>query len=167
VIPPPSPGRDLLDSLDLDVPDDVVGTAFEALESDAEFAHVLHGGRAVLPDSERPIDADDADYLGLPGLLSPEQTAALLARRDRELRRRAGASLAAVDDEPDPEDVAAYQQVAALRRQLSAMVSAYATASGRPHGSIHAELRRRTGGPPTPMATVEQLQARIAALHKL
>jgi superfamily II DNA or RNA helicase len=167
VIPPPSPGSDLLDSLDLDVPDDVVGTAFEALESDAEFAHVLHGGRAVLADSERPIDADDADYLGLPGLLSPEQTAALLARRDRELRRRAGASLAAVDDEPDPEDVAAYQQVAALRRQLSAMVSAYATASGRPHGSIHAELRRRTGGPPTPMATVEQLQARIAALHKL
>lgn len=168
VIPPPSPGSDLLDSLDLDVPDEVSGTTFEALESDAEFAHVLHGGRAVVAgDDERPISADDADYLGLPGLLSPEQTAALLARRDRELRRRAGAALAAVDDEPDPEEVAAYQQVASLRRQLSAMVSAYALASGRPHGAIHAELRRRTGGPPTPMATVEQLQARITALQKL
>lgn len=168
VIPPPSPGSDLLDSLDLDVPDEVSGTTFEALESDAEFAHVLHGGRAVVAgDDERLISADDADYLGLPGLLSPEQTAALLARRDRELRRRAGAALAAVDDEPDPEEVAAYQQVASLRRQLSAMVSAYALASGRPHGAIHAELRRRTGGPPTPMATVEQLQARITALQKL
>jgi superfamily II DNA or RNA helicase len=167
VIPPPSPGSDLLDSLDLEVPDEVLGTTFEALESDAEFAHVLHGGRAVLADDERSLDADDADYLGLPGLLSPEQTAALLARRDREIRRRASGALAAVDDEPDPEDVAAYQQVAALRRQLSAMVSAHAVASGRPHGSIHAELRRRTGGPPTPMATVEQLRARIAAMHKL
>jgi superfamily II DNA or RNA helicase len=167
VIPPPSPGSDLLDSLDLEVPDEVLGTTFEALESDAEFAHVLHGGRAVLADDERSLDADDADYLGLPGLLSPEQTAALLARRDREIRRRASGALAAVDDDPDPEDVAAYQQVAALRRQLSAMVSAHAVASGRPHGSIHAELRRRTGGPPTPMATVEQLRARIAAMHKL
>ena len=167
VIPPPSPGSDLLDSLDLDVPDEVLGSDFEALESDAEFAHVLHGGRAVLAEDGHEISADDADFLGLPGLLSPEQTAALLARRDREIRRRAGAAVAAVDDEPEPEDLAGYQQVATLRRQLSAMVSAYALATGRPHGAIHAELRRRTGGPPTPMASVEQLQARIAALQKL
>ena len=167
VIPPPASGSDLLDSLDLEVPDEVLGTGFEALESDAEFAHVLHGGRAVLADDHRELDADDVDFLGLPGLLSPEQTAALLARRDRDLRRRIGGAVAAVDDEPDPDELAGYQQVAALRRQLSAMVSAYALASGRPHGSIHAELRRRTGGPPTPMATIEQLQARIAALQKM
>ena len=167
VIPPPASGSDLLDSLDLEVPDEVLGSGFEALESDAEFAHVLHGGRAVLADDHRELDADDVDFLGLPGLLSPEQTAALLARRDRDLRRRIGGAVAAVDDEPDPDELAGYQQVAALRRQLSAMVSAYALASGRPHGSIHAELRRRTGGPPTPMATIEQLQARIAALQKM
>jgi superfamily II DNA or RNA helicase len=167
VIPPPAPGSDLLDSLDVEVPEEVLGTGFEALESDAEFAHVLHGGRAVLADDHHDISADDADFLGLPGLLSPEQTAALLARRDRDIRRRAGAAIAAVDDEPQPEELAGYQQVAALRRQLSAMVSAYALASGRPHGSIHAELRRRTGGPPTPMASVEQLQARITALQKM
>jgi superfamily II DNA or RNA helicase len=167
VIPPPASGSDLLDSLDLDVPDEVLGSGFEALESDAEFAHVLHGGRAVLADDERSVSADEADYLGLPGLLSPEQTAALLARRDRDLRRRVGGAAAAVDDEPDPEELAGYQQVAALRRQLSAMVSAYAVASGRPHGAIHAELRRRTGGPPTPLASIEQLQARITALHKM
>jgi hypothetical protein len=166
VIPPPAPGSDLLESLDLEVPDEVVGSGFEALESDAEFAHVLHGGRAVLADEDRDISADEADFLGLPGLLSPEQTAALLARRDREMRRRAVGG-AGVDDEPAAEELAGYQQVAALRRQLSAMVSAYALASGRPHGSIHAELRRRTGGPPTPMASLEQLEARIAALQKL
>jgi hypothetical protein len=47
------------------------------------------------------------------------------------------------------------------------MVSAYALASGRPHGWVHAELRRRTGGPPTAQATIEQLEARIAALQRL
>src|SRR3954449_10817463 len=72
VIPPPEPGSDLLDGLDLEVPDEVLGSGFEALDSDAEFAHVLHGGRAVVADEARSIDADDADYLGLPGLLSPE-----------------------------------------------------------------------------------------------
>ena len=132
VIPPPPAGSDLLDSLDIDVPDEILGgSGFEALESDAEFAHVLHGGRAVLADDERAVSADEADYLGLPGLLSPEQTAALLARRDRDLRRRVGAAVAAVDDEPTEDELAGYQQVAALRRQLSAMVAAKAVASGR------------------------------------
>jgi superfamily II DNA or RNA helicase len=167
VIPSPAPGSDLLDSLDVEVPDEVLGSGCEALEGDAEVGPGVQGGRAVAADDHHDISADDADFLGLPGLLSPEQTAALLARRDRDIRRRAGAAIAAVDDEPEPEELAGYQQVAALRRQLSAMVSAYALASGRPHGSIHAELRRRTGGPPTPMATVEQLQARIAALQKM
>jgi len=168
VIPPPASGSDLLESLDVEMPEsEISGLGYEALESEAEFAHVLHGGRAVVADADdHDLTEDDAEFLGLPGLLSPEQTAAILARRDRELRRRAKAA-SDIDDEPDPEELAGYQQVAQLRRQLSAMVSAYAIASGRPHATIHSELRRRTGGPPTPMATIEQLQARIAALQKL
>ena len=168
VIPPPSAGSDLAESLDVEMPEDeVTGLGYEALESEAEFAHVLHGGRAVIAEDDgRDLTEDDSDFLGLPGLLSPEQTATILARRDRELRRRAHAG-ANVEDEPGADELAGYQQIAQLRRQLSAMVSAYSLASGRPHASIHAELRRRTGGPPTPMATVEQLQARITALQKL
>jgi superfamily II DNA or RNA helicase len=167
VIPPPGTGDDLLDSLDIDMPEtEPTGLGYEALESEAEFAHVLHGGRAVLAADGHDMTEEDSDFLGLPGLLSAEQTAAILARRDREMRRRAHAA-ADHDEEPDPQELAGYQQIAQLRRQLSAMVSAYAVASGRPHASVHAELRRRTGGPPTPMATVEQLQARIAALQKL
>jgi len=168
VIPPPASGSDLADSLDIEVPEsETTGLGYEALESEAEFAHVLHGGRAVLAaDDDRELTEDDSDFLGLPGLLSPEQTAAILARRDRELRRRAHAA-ANVGDEPEPQELAGYQQIAQLRRQLSAMVATHAIASGRPHASIHAELRRRTGGPPTPMATVEQLHDRIAALQKL
>ncbi|MBV9096980.1 MAG: DEAD/DEAH box helicase [Frankiaceae bacterium] len=167
VIPPPAPGADLFDADELERPEPTgVGDGYEALESEAEFAHVLHSGRAVVA-SERdraPSSPDDEDYLGLPGLLSPEQTAALLARRDVEHRRRAKATLA--PEEPE-EDLAAYEQIAQLRRRLSAMVSSYALASGRPHAWIHNELRRRTGGPPAAAASTEQLEARIAALSKL
>ncbi|MDQ1705204.1 MAG: hypothetical protein QOF18_1570 [Frankiaceae bacterium] len=170
VIPPPASGDDLLDALDIERPEPLVdGSGFEALESDAEFAHVLHGGRAVLAPS-LSITGEDEEFLGLPGLLSPEQTAALLARRDREMRRRAGAAAApGPADEMDAgaDDAPAYAQIAALRRRLSAMVSAYCLATGRPHASVHAELRRRCGGPPTPQATAEQLEQRVAAMATL
>ncbi|MDQ1748222.1 MAG: hypothetical protein QOD07_2485 [Frankiaceae bacterium] len=171
VIPPPAAGTDLFDADDLERPEPTgVGDGYEALESEAEFAHVLHSGRAVVATPAAGGGAvaspDDEEYLGLPGLLSPEQTAALLARRDLEHRRRAKASLADAADEPE-EDLAAYEQVASLRRRLSAMVSSYALASGRPHAWIHNELRRRTGGPPAAAASLEQLEARIAALSKL
>ncbi|MBV9291391.1 MAG: DEAD/DEAH box helicase family protein, partial [Frankiales bacterium] len=127
VLPPPEPGQDLIDPYDVER-EIVGGETVEALGSDAEFAHVLHGGRAVVADAadDRPVSADEADYLGLPGLLSPEQTAALLAKRDVELRRRVAAARSAVaGDEPDESELAAYAQVAAARRRLSAMVSAY------------------------------------------
>jgi len=166
VIPPPAPGTDLFDADDLERPEPTgVGEGYEALESEAEFAHVLHSGRAVVAAAGRAATSpDDDDFLGLPGLLSPEQTAALLAKRDIEHRRRATA--ASRPDEPE-EDLAAYEQVAQVRRRLSAMVSSYALASSRPHSWVHAELRRRTGGPPAAAASVEQLEARIAALAKL
>jgi superfamily II DNA or RNA helicase len=181
VIPPPAPGDELFDADDLDRPEPTgTGDGYEALESEAEFAHVLHGGRAVLAggwagaaeaggaDAGRAPTADDEDYLGLPGLLSPEQTAALLARRDVEHRRRAGAAAsggyAPASGEVEP---AAYEQVTALRRRLSAMVSSYSLASGRPHAWIHGELRRRTGGPPAAAASMQQLEARIAAVATL
>jgi superfamily II DNA or RNA helicase len=167
VIPPPEPGSSDLDLVLPERVDEVLGDGYEALESEAEFAHVLHGGRAVVAEPPLAVTPEDEDYLGLPGLLSPEQTAALLARRDREHRRRAGGLAAVPDDEPSPDELATYQQVVALRRRLSAMVSAYALAKGRPHGWVHAELRRRTGGPPTAQATAEQLEARITALQSL
>jgi superfamily II DNA or RNA helicase len=167
VIPPPEPGSAELDLVLAERDDELLADGYEALESEAEFAHVLHGGRAVVADGPMEVSPEDEDYLGLPGLLSPEQTAALLARRDREHRRRAGGLAAVPDDEPSAEELASYEHVTALRRRLSAMVSAYALAKGRPHGWVHTELRRRTGGPPTAQATADQLEARIAALQTM
>ena len=71
---------------------------------------------------------------------------------------RGGASDAAKPEVP------AYERVAALRKQLSGLVAAHAARSGRPHAEIHAELRRRCGGPPTAQASEEQLRARMSAL---
>jgi hypothetical protein len=55
----------------------------------------------------------------------------------------------------------------ALRRQLNGLVGAHHHRTGTPHGKIHAELRRQCGGPASAQATIEQLEARIAALQAL
>jgi hypothetical protein len=54
-----------------------------------------------------------------------------------------------------------------LRKQLNALVSAHHHRTDLPHGRIHAELRRLCGGPPSAQATIEQLEARIAAIQAL
>ncbi|MGL5830362.1 MAG: DEAD/DEAH box helicase, partial [Angustibacter sp.] len=68
-------------ALDDVVVERVVGESdeqFTALGADAECAHLLHGGRAITGQ----LSADDQEFVGLPGLLAPEQTAMLLASRD-------------------------------------------------------------------------------------
>ena len=157
VIPPPAAGSD---DLDLFVtPEDVerLGDGFEALDAEAEFAHVLHGGRAVVAQP-LALTEDDEEFLGLPGLLSPEQTAALLARRDREHRRRAGAAAGAADEELP--DLPQWQQVVALRRELNGLVSQLAARSGLPHAKVHAMARHVVPGPPSAAAPTEVLEAR-------
>jgi hypothetical protein len=108
---------------------------------------------------------DEQDYLGLPGLLDADQVAVLL--RDRQARQIArGRRGRSAPPEPEP-DVPVYEQVAARRRRLGGLVSAYAARTGRPHAAVHAELRRPCGGPPTAQASLEQLKARIGALAQL
>ncbi|MGI4895078.1 MAG: DEAD/DEAH box helicase, partial [Janthinobacterium lividum] len=93
VIPPPaSVSSDEVDEGGLDLlppPEREPGGAqeYEALEAQAEFAHVLHGGKA-LTGGLTPVSVEEEDYLGLPGLLSPAQTATVLAQRDADIRRR-------------------------------------------------------------------------------
>src|SRR6195952_5754490 len=83
---------------------------WEALEADARFAHVLHSGTAHTGEGSGPVpvDAEDEEFLGIPGLLTPAQTAELLSKRDDELRLRIAASHRAdgdafliVEDHPD------------------------------------------------------------------
>jgi hypothetical protein len=99
------------------------------------------------------------DFLGIPGLLEPDQVRSLLQNRQKQRRDiNASASLRAADEEPD---VAAHERLAILRRELNGLVAAWNHRTGQPHGVTHAALRKDCGGPPAAVATAPQLQARI------
>ncbi len=158
VIPPPKTSSD---TLDVEVPERAEAgvSEYEALDADAEFAHVLHAGRAVVADAA-VIGAEDEDFLGLPGLLSPEQTASLLARRDASLRKRAAEGQPAATGQEVPSEVSAWRAAAELRRDVNRMVSVLAARQGVPHAQVHAQLRRAVPGPPSASASADVLEAR-------
>ncbi|RIK14043.1 MAG: hypothetical protein DCC50_11795, partial [Acidobacteria bacterium] len=131
--------------------------SYEALGSDAEFDHVLFDaeqfGLGGLPGS-----ADEEEFLGLPGLLEPDQVAHVLRERQRKQVRRGGGRERA-------EAVSAHRALAEHRKELNKLVSAYAQKKGQPHAVVHAELRRTCGGPELATASSEQVQARIERIR--
>jgi superfamily II DNA or RNA helicase len=170
VMVPPPPAEDDLDALDLPLePAEPTGSGpIEILDSQAEFAHVLHSGRAVtapLPAAAggvataEPVTAEDQDFLGLPGLLTPEQTAALLATRDSDLRRRVQAASEFSAPAEDGE-VSAWRAAAALRREVNQLVARVAARTGAPHARVHSQLRREVPGPASAAAGPDVLEAR-------
>lgn len=138
-------------------------SAFEALGSDASLDRVLYdGGEFGVPADAGSVE--EADYLGIPGLLEPDQVSALLRRRQAEQQAgRASRGDAGADDRGRrmPE----YERIAALRRDLNGLVGAWHHRTGKPHGVIHTELRKACGGPPITMATVDEIQERIETIR--
>jgi superfamily II DNA or RNA helicase len=140
--------------------------AFTALSASAELDQVIYDGSsfgtAAFAGSE-----EEQEYLGLPGLLEPEQVRALLRQRqDQQLADRSRRAAAAPAEEPvtrRPASVA--ERLTGLRKELNTLVAMYHHRTGKPHGMIHSELRRVCAGPPTAMASVEQLEERIATLR--
>ena len=132
---------------------------FESLGADAELDQVIFDGSSF--GTATPAGSDEeADYLGIPGLLDAGQMRDLLSRRqDEQLQKRTASG------ETAPPST--HGQLRELRRELNALVSATHHQSGKPHGWIHNELRRRCGGPPMAAATRDQLQARIEAVRDL
>jgi predicted NAD/FAD-binding protein len=57
------------------------------------------------------------------------------------------------------------ERIHKLRKELNTLVSLHNHRTKKPHGVIHSELRAHCGGPPTAMATIEQLEERIATLR--
>jgi len=137
--------------------------AFTSLGADAELDQVIFDGSSF--GTATPAGSDEeADYLGIPGLLDAEQMRALLHRRqDEQLQKRAAATAGA----PTVAPVTMHGQLRELRSELNTLVSIAHHRTGRPHGWIHNELRRRCGGPPIAAATREQLKERIVAVRQL
>ncbi|MFL5516004.1 MAG: ATP-dependent helicase, partial [Gemmatimonadales bacterium] len=116
---------------------------------------------------------EEEEYLGLPGLLTPDQVSTLLSKRQADQvaaaarnGRRAAPEQPAVPRQPAGPRTAGVRRIV-LRRQLNALVAAHHHRTGLPHGKILAELRRRCGGPPSAQATIEQLEERIATIQSL
>jgi superfamily II DNA or RNA helicase len=179
VLPPPaasSDSLDLMDETDSELAEEAESDLlreWEALEAQAEFAHVLHAGRAVTGDPTFEVSESDEEFLGLPGLLSPEQTAALLSQRDGEMRRRASRARREPDQPAAGTDVEAparaggpasggvsWRAAADLRREVNRLIAVLSARSGAPHGVLHAQLRAAVPGPASASASAELLEAR-------
>jgi superfamily II DNA or RNA helicase len=138
---------------------------FEALSATAELDQVIFDG-ASFGTGVVAGTPEEEEYLGLPGLLTPDQVAELLRRRQAEqlaAAKRGGQTATATTPPP----AGAGERRVALRRQLNALVAAHHHRTGLPHGKIHAELRRRCGGPPSAQATIAQLEERIEIIRTL
>jgi superfamily II DNA or RNA helicase len=140
---------------------DELGNGFEALSAVAELDQVIFDG-ASFGTPVRAGTPEEEEYLGLPGLLTPEQVALLLSRRSAEQTRSSSSPGSAPARALTPGE-----RRVLLRRQLNTLVGAHHHRTGIPHGKIHAELRRICGGPASAQATIEQLEARIAAIRAL
>jgi len=134
--------------------------SFEALEARASFDRVLFDGGEFGTGADVG-SADELDFLSLPGLLDADQVTALLRQHqaDQLTARRGRTVPGQVRAEVD------HRRLTELRKELSALVSAWARRSGQPHGSVYAELRRRGGGPEVPLASVGQLEQRVALVR--
>ncbi len=132
--------------------------SFEALEAQASFDRVLFDGGEFGTGGEVGSAAEQ-DFLGIPGLLDADQVTTLL--RQHQAAQANGRSGATASEAALEQSEQEHRRAAALRKELSKLVSAWARKSSRPHGSVHTELRRRCGGPEVPLATADQLAERV------
>lgn len=171
-----------------DEPDEL--PAYESLGADAELDYLIYDGSSY-GTATFTGSAEEADYLGLPGLLDSDQMRLLLRQRQEEQLKAAserekqrekelhdgaagphsdsddGHAVTRVEGTPFPRPQrVASQNIPKLRKELNTLVSMTAARTGRPHGQVHNEVRRACGGPPTALCTEEQLRDRIAYLRR-
>ncbi|BBY59086.1 DEAD/DEAH box helicase [Mycolicibacterium sarraceniae] len=131
----------------------------EYLGADAELDQVIFDGSSF--GTATPAGSDEeADYLGIPGLLDAASMRDLLRRRQEEQIEKRTAS-------GEVPRLTTHGQLRDLRSELNTLVSLAHHRTGKTHGQIHNELRRVCGGPPVAAATSDQLKARIEAVRKL
>jgi len=152
------------------------GFVWEAIDSDANFDRALFDGEEFGFAAAVGSD-EELDFIGLPGILEPDQVRELLRQRQARQSRRAGSAAAnggaqgvthAPAQRSGSQPGAAGPLYRTLREQrtlLNSLVGMRAKTTGVPHGLIHAELRRVCGGPAVAQASVAQLQSRIDSVR--
>ncbi len=165
---------------------ELMGRSFEALKASATFDRVLFDG-GEFGTATAAGSPEEEDYLGLPGLLDPDQVTVLLRKRQsaqlaarsacrrrrrpaRTAARTAGCSPGRPRDGGRPQAAAtatvSRAQLAVLRKELNGLIGAWSHRTGQPHGVIHNELRQACGGPALPQASAEQIKARIDKIRQ-
>jgi superfamily II DNA or RNA helicase len=138
--------------------------AFTALQASAHLDRVIWDG-GEYGTGAAPGSDEEEDFLGLPGLLAPDQVAVLLSQHQaKQLKAQKAAQAAAPVRAPEP--VSSFRVLQGLRKELNGLVGAWHHRTGKPHGMVHAELRAACGGPASAQATAEQLQDRIETIRK-
>jgi len=162
---------------------------FEALDAQAAFAHVVYAGAAHSGDTPGPgphqagsgtgsgpavgeaghapgvaagsvVSPEEEDFLGLPGLLTPQQTAVLLRQRDDQIRARTTSADPGRNRTGGSGTLTSAEQAAGLRKEIHSLVAQVARRTGQPHARIHAALRREVPGPGSATAGADVLSAR-------
>lgn len=165
VIAPDKPEEDIegLDDHELEMPEVDPDEAeeklpgesdFTPLDSAAQFAHVLYGGKAYL--GSRELTDEEQDFLGIPGLLSPEMVASMLQQRDRMVKKDAP-----VEEEKKINPFEAVE----IRKDINRLVSRIALKNNLPHAQVHSRARKAVPGPPSASAGVEILRERLEWLE--
>jgi superfamily II DNA or RNA helicase len=166
-----TPEEDLLAEAqrERDTPDTFDEPAFTALNASAHFDRVLYDG-GEFGTATAAGSPEEEDFLGLPGLLDPDQVRTLLRKRqEAQLAAPATPRTSSAPQDPPVPPAAppvSRQALAALRKELNSLVGAWNHRTGQPHGVIHAELRKACGGPPLPQATADQIRARIDTIRR-
>ncbi|WP_175956996.1 DEAD/DEAH box helicase [Schaalia sp. Marseille-Q2122] len=143
---------------------DLLGS-FEALGADAEFDAVLFDGAAWGSVAEVG-SVEEQEYLGIPGLLEPDQVTTLLRARQEEQIASQKRARAAAKLRDENSGISDHRVRAAKRKELQNLVSSWSRRSGETHAVIHSQLRQRCGGPEVAQASTEQIAARIALLRE-
>lgn len=140
---------------------------YQALGSDAHFDRAVYNGGEFGGYAEVESE-EELDFLGLPGVLDPEEVRTLLQQRQARQARRSAERQGLTDPAPDRAEAPAalHRTLGEQRKLLNSMVGMWHRASGEPHGAIHSELRRVCGGPSVAHASVTQLQKRIDLLRR-
>ena len=132
------------------------------LGSDANFDMVMFQGEEFGGYAE-PGSPEEFDFIGIPGILEPEQISDLLRHRQRrQAQRGTGRS----NDVAVNKSIPLHRSLKEQRALLNSLVALWSKQTNTPHGIIHTELRQTCGGPAVAQATVAQLQARIDLMRR-
>lgn len=149
--------------------DELEALPFEALGSEARFDHALYDGAQFGHEGEVHVGSEEEmDFLGIPGLLEPDQMRSLLRQRQEDRRRTRSKAVEVEEARPADTlaDVTTHEHLAVLRRELNGLVASWNHRTGQAHGITHAALRKECGGPAAAVANAEQLQKRIDRIRE-